>query len=148
VKLRILRVLLRKEYLQIYRDKLMLRQMVMMPFIQLLLLSSAATFEVKTAHVYLVDRDHSETSRGLVDRLHASGRFQVVGASGSSNLADISLLNRSAGVILVIPTDFERDPFEPPVSVTVSVAEKVPAVRYWCDVVLPDPELPSPKSQA
>ena len=109
MNLRILRVLLRKEYLQIYRDKLMLRQMVMMPFIQLLLLSSAATFEVKTAHVYLVDRDHSEASRGLVDRLHASGRFQVVGGSSSSELADVSLLNRSAGVILVIPSDFERD---------------------------------------
>jgi ABC-2 type transport system permease protein len=109
VNLRILRVLLRKEYLQIYRDKLMLRQMVLMPFIQLLLLSSAATFEVKTAHVYLIDRDHSETSRGLVDRLHASGRFQIVGGSGSRELADVSLLNRSAGMILVIPVDFERD---------------------------------------
>lgn len=109
MKLRILKVLLRKEYLQIYRDKLMLRQMLMMPFIQLLLLSSAATFEVKTAHLYLVDRDHSESSRGLTDRLQASGRFHVSGASGSNNLADVSLLNRSAGVILVIPHDFERN---------------------------------------
>lgn len=109
MNIRILRVLLRKEYLQIFRDKLMLRQMIMMPFIQLLLLSSAATFEVKTARVYLVDRDHSEMSRGLVDRLRASGRFVVTGASLSLDLANESLLDRTAGVILVIPPDFERD---------------------------------------
>ena len=59
MNLRILRVLLRKEYLQIFRDKLMLRQMILMPFIQLFLLSSAATFEVKTAKVFLVDLDQA-----------------------------------------------------------------------------------------
>ena len=106
---RIVRVLLRKEYLQIYRDKLMLRQMIMMPFIQLLILSSAATFEVKTAHVYLVDRDRSATSRGLVDRLIASRRFVVEEGSPSMDLAGEALLSRDAGMILGIPADFERD---------------------------------------
>jgi len=43
---RVLKVLLRKEYLQIFRDKFMVAQMLLMPIIQLLLLSSAATFEV------------------------------------------------------------------------------------------------------
>ncbi len=109
MNLRVLKVLMRKEYLQIYRDKVMVRQMVLMPLVQLLLLASAATFEVKTAHVYLVDRDHSAASRGLVDRLHASGRFEVVGASPSVELANNSLLDRSAGMILVIPGDFEGD---------------------------------------
>lgn len=109
MNLRILRVLLRKEYLQIFRDKLMLRQMILMPFVQLFLLASAATFEVKTANVYLVDLDRSETSRGLVDRLHASGRFAVVGSSASMNPANDALLTRKAGVILGIPHGFERD---------------------------------------
>ncbi len=105
----IIRVLLRKEYLQIFRDKVMLRQLIMMPFIQLLLLSSAATFEVKTAEFYLVDRDQSAASRGLVDRLRASGRFVVAGASQSMSLAGDALLSRDAGMILGIPPGFERD---------------------------------------
>jgi len=106
---RIVRVLLRKEYLQIFRDKVMVRQMVMMPFVQLLVLSSAATFEVKTAQLYLVDRDHTAASRGLVDRLRASGRFRVVDASPSMELAGEALLKRDAGMILGIPAGFERD---------------------------------------
>jgi ABC-2 type transport system permease protein len=73
--LRTLRFLLRKEFTQILRDKLMLRQMMLMPIIQLLILSSAATFEVKTARLYVIDLDHSAASRGLVDRFRASGRF-------------------------------------------------------------------------
>lgn len=106
---RILRVLLRKEYLQIFRDKVMLRQMILMPFVQLLLLANAATFEVKTAKVYLVDRDQSAASRALVNKFHASGRFAVVGASPSMDLADVAMLSRDAGMILSIPAGFEDE---------------------------------------
>ena len=109
MNLQILKVLLRKEYLQIFRDKVMLRQMILMPFVQLLLLSAAATFEVKTARMYLIDRDHTDASRGLVDHLLASGRFAVAGASASSSLANESILHRDAGMILTIPHGFEND---------------------------------------
>ena len=67
-----LRYLLHKEFLQIFRDRFMVAQLMLMPIIQLLLLGNAATFEVKTARMYVVDRDHSEMSRGLVDK-HAAG---------------------------------------------------------------------------
>ncbi|HYC53185.1 MAG TPA: ABC transporter permease [Gemmatimonadaceae bacterium] len=107
--MRLLAVLLRKEFAQILRDKLMMRQMFLMPVIQLLVLSSAATFEVKTANVYVVDRDQSTASRALVQRLQASGRFRVRGASPSMSLANEALLARSVGMILSIPADFERE---------------------------------------
>lgn len=107
--MRVLKVLLRKEYLQIFRDKVMLRQMIIMPFLQLMLLSNAATFEVKTARVYLVDRDQSSMSRSLVDRLRASARFRVVNASPSMDLANKALLERRADMILGIPAGLERD---------------------------------------
>ncbi|HUQ19251.1 MAG TPA: ABC transporter permease [Gemmatimonadaceae bacterium] len=107
--MRVVRFLLRKEFLQIFRDKLMLRQMILMPFIQLLLLASAATFEVKRADVFLVDYDHSTMARGLAERLTASRRFRIVGASASASDANDALLRRNAGLILNIPAGFERD---------------------------------------
>ncbi|HEX6573811.1 MAG TPA: ABC transporter permease [Gemmatimonadaceae bacterium] len=107
--MRVLKVLLRKEYLQIFRDKLLVRQMLIMPFVQIFLLASAATFEVKTARVYLVDRDTSQTSRGLVDRLRASGRFKLVDGSASMKLANEALLARHTDMILSIPVHFEQD---------------------------------------
>ena len=87
----------------------MVLQMIMMPMVQLLILSSAATFEVKRANVYVVDRDHSASSRALVDRLQASRRFVIVAASPSMEQANEAMLERRVGMILSIPADFERD---------------------------------------
>jgi len=59
--------------------------------------------------MYVVDRDHSETSRGLIDRMQASSRFIVVGASPSLEVANQWMLERKTDIILTLPTDFERD---------------------------------------
>lgn len=107
--MRVLRSLVKKEFLQIRRDRLMMGQLFLMPIVQLIILSSAATFEVKRANVYVVDRDRTSTSTGLVNRLRASGRFDVIGGSPSIDLANEAMLARKAGVIVSIPADFEQD---------------------------------------
>jgi ABC-2 type transport system permease protein len=106
---RTLRFLLRKEYLQIFRDRLMVAQLLILPCIQLLILANAATFEVTRAQLVVVDDDRSAASRGLVDRLRASGRFELVRPPLSARAADEAMLRRDAGVILHVPPDFERD---------------------------------------
>jgi len=107
--MRTLGYLLRKEFLQIFRDRFMVLQLMLMPIVQLLLLGNAATFEVKSSRMYVVDLDHSETSRGLVDRLQASRRFVAVGASPSADVGNLWMLERKTDVILAIPADFEKD---------------------------------------
>ena len=107
--MRTLRFLLRKEYLQIFRDRLMVAQMLLLPGIQLALLANAATFEVTSARLVVVDEDRTPTSRGLVDRMTAAGRFEVVRRAASAAAADEAIMRRDAGVILHIPRDFERD---------------------------------------
>jgi len=107
--LRTILFLLRKEFLQIRRDPAMLRLLLVVPIMQLLVLSSAATFEIREAHTYLVDEDRSSASRGLEDRLVASGRFRFVTSSSSMALANDALLGRDASVIVHVPAGFERD---------------------------------------
>jgi ABC-2 type transport system permease protein len=107
--MRALRFLLRKEFLQILRDRVILRMLFIMPIVQLLVLSNAATFEVKRAQLFVVDHDRSTVSRGVVDRLLASGRFVRAGASASMLEADDAMLDRRADVILVVPEGLERD---------------------------------------
>lgn len=101
--------LLRKEFRQIFRDHAMLRLLILAPILQLLVLSSAATFEVRETRLYVVDEDHSSTSRGLVQRMVASGRFEVTHHSASMARANQALLDREVSTILRIPHDFERD---------------------------------------
>jgi ABC-2 type transport system permease protein len=107
--MRTLRFLLRKEFLQIRRDRAMLRMLVAVPVVQLLLLSSAATFEIRRTRMYLVDEDHSTFSRGLVQRMVASGRFELAGASASGAAADERMLDRDVSTILRVPAGLERD---------------------------------------
>lgn len=107
--MRALGFLLRKELLQIFRDRVILGMLFVMPLAQLLVLANAATFEVRSARLYVVDHDQSTLSRGVVDRLTASRRFVLTDASPSVALADDAMLAGTADVILVVPREFERD---------------------------------------
>lgn len=107
--MRTLRFLLRKEYLQIFRDGTLLRMLFLIPVVQLLVLSSAATFEVRRSRLYVVDQDHSTMARGVVDRLVASGRFERTAASSSMAAADEAMRRRQIDIIVVVPEGFERD---------------------------------------
>ncbi len=107
--MRTIRFLLRKEFRQIVRDKTMLRMLLVIPIVQLLVLSSAATFEVSEGTLWVVDQDQSTASRGLLSRVQGSGRFVFAGSSMSMEPANLALLERGASIILQIPPGFERD---------------------------------------
>jgi ABC-2 type transport system permease protein len=107
--MRALTFLLRKEFLQILRDPALVRMLFMIPIVQLLILSNAATFEVKRARMHVVDHDRTTMSRGVVDRLSASGRFLATEGSASVAAGDEALMRRDVELVLVIPAGFERD---------------------------------------
>lgn len=107
--MRALRFLLRKEFLQIFRDRMILGMVFMLPMVQLLILSNAATFEVSAARLYVLDFDHTPMSRGVVSRLAASGRFIPTESSQSSELADDAMRDGRIELIVTIPAGFERD---------------------------------------
>jgi ABC-2 type transport system permease protein len=101
-------VLARAEVLHVVRDRATMVQIIVLPLIQLLVLSYVATFAIKQSPVYVVDGDRTSTSRGVVRRLSASGLFKVIGQSASPDLADDAMLSGSATLIVTIPHDFER----------------------------------------
>lgn len=107
--MRALRFLLRKEFLQIFRDHTIVGMLFLLPLAQLMVLSNAATFEVKRARLHIVDRDGSTMSRGLTTRLVASGRFAPTGGFSSMARAGDAMLDRDVDIILVVPQGFERD---------------------------------------
>jgi len=73
-----------------------------------MVLSNAATFEVRNTPIQIVDLDRTSVSRGLVNRLGASGHFVVVGAESSLESANDRLLDGDITMAVVIPHDFER----------------------------------------
>ena len=107
--MRTLGFLLRKELLQIRRDRTMVVQILLMPIIQLFILANAATFEVKRASLYVVDDDRTGLSRGLVAKLVASRRFALSPGTGTMADASDAMLDQRADAILHVPAGMERD---------------------------------------
>jgi ABC-2 type transport system permease protein len=101
--------LIQKEALQVLRDRVMLFQILVVPLIQLLIMASAATFEVRQADVHLVDNDHTPVSRRVADAFRASEYFAVSERSTSAEAGNESLEARRVDLVLQVPTGFERD---------------------------------------
>jgi ABC-2 type transport system permease protein len=95
------------EVLHIVRDRILLAQVLVVPVVQLLILSNAATFEIRNTPIHVVDLDRTTASRGVVSHLAANGHFEVVDATPSLERADEGLLRGTVSMVVVIPHDFE-----------------------------------------
>src|SRR5262245_48131772 len=101
--------LVRKEFLQIFRDRTTVFQIFMIPVVQLLVLANAATFDVKRVAMLIVDEDHTTVSGGLVQRMEAGRQFKVVRAVTTDAGVDHARLDRQVTAVLHIPRRFEED---------------------------------------
>lgn len=72
-----LRSLLGKEFLQLFRDKRMRFFVVVPPVLQLLVFGYAATFDVRSAEVGIVDQARTQWSRALIADVTATGAFSL-----------------------------------------------------------------------
>jgi ABC-type multidrug transport system permease subunit len=101
--------LVRKEFLQIFRDHTTVVQIVMIPVIQLLVLANAATFDLTRTRVLVVDEDRTTVSAGLVQRLEGGRQFRVVRQVPSDQGVEQALLDREVTAVVHIPRRFEED---------------------------------------
>jgi len=99
--------LARAEVLHIVRDRTTLAQVLVVPIVQLLVLVNAATFVIRDTPTYVVDQDRTSASRGLINRLAASGHFRILERSASLSKANDALLEGAATLVVTIPRDFE-----------------------------------------
>jgi len=98
-----------KEFRQIFRNKGMLPIIFVIPLIQLLVLSNAASFEVRNIKFSFVDNDHSSASRELISKFQSSKYFNVVRNFNSKDDANLEMQKGNVDVILEIPYHFDRD---------------------------------------
>tara|TARA_R110002072_G_scaffold59514_3_gene151607 strand:- start:39680 stop:40801 length:1122 start_codon:yes stop_codon:yes gene_type:complete len=106
--MRIIGFILVKEFKQIFRNKAMLLIIFVLPLIQLLILSNAASYEVKNIKFAVVDGDHSSYSRELLSKFQASSQFDFIAVFPSEKIATEAMQNGQVDVVLYIPLHFER----------------------------------------
>ncbi len=98
-----------KEFLQLRRDKLTLRLIVMVPLMQTLIFGYAINYDVKHLRTVVLDEDRSAESRELVAKMTATEYFDVVGSVTSLDDLRRAIDSAKASVGLVIDHDFGRD---------------------------------------
>ena len=96
------------EVLHIVRDRILLAQTLIVPMVQLVILSNAATFEIHNTPIQIVDFDRTSASRGVVNRLAANGHFDIVDTTPSLDRVEKRLLDGSITMAVIIPRDFEE----------------------------------------
>ncbi|MCG8332408.1 MAG: ABC transporter permease [Chitinophagales bacterium] len=101
--------ILRKEFLQIFRHRVMLPLIFIMPIIQLLILAHAADYEVRNINLYLINRDGSQAAHRLIGKFEASPHFNIVGNAFNSDEAYRAIQNGQADLFIEIPVDFQRN---------------------------------------
>ena len=101
--------IVQKEFRQIFRNKGMLPIIFVLPILQLVILSNAATFEIKNIKFSYIDQDKTSFSRALIEKFDASTYFNVVAEFPSKKEANAEMAKGKVDVILEIPRYFERD---------------------------------------
>ncbi len=106
---RTLGILIRKEFLQIFRTKAILAVIFVMPVVQLVVLPLAASYEIKEVKIAVVDHDKSTYSRELIRKVTASGYFKIQHYGANYPEAYTAVEEEKADLIIEIPNSFEKN---------------------------------------
>ena len=101
--------MLKKELLQLRRDRLTFAMMTGIPAIQLLLFGYAIQTDVRHLPTVVLDESASEESRALVARMANTGNFDLIGAVADRDQLRDAVESGRARAAIVIPPDYARD---------------------------------------
>jgi ABC-2 type transport system permease protein len=101
--------IIRKEFLQIRRDRRMFIMSFASPVLQLLILGYAANLDVNNIPLLVCDQDLSQSSREFITRFTSSGQFRIAGYVATPDDITKPLDKGRASIALVLPRGFEND---------------------------------------
>ncbi len=101
--------LMRKEFIQMRRDRLTFAMMVGIPILQLVLFGYAINSDPKHLPTAVFAQDHSIFTRSFFTALENTGYFRIVSRPETADEADKLLARGEVQFVIEIPTDFSRD---------------------------------------
>lgn len=98
----------KKEFLQIFRDKRSLSVLLVFPALLIMVVGFALNFDVKHIPMAVFDQDKSSQSREFIKNFSNTEYFDVKYYIGGYDEVDELLNNDNARIVLVIPPDFSK----------------------------------------
>jgi len=104
-----LKYLIEKEFKQIFRNPVLPRVIIVLPFVVLAIFPLAANFEIRNLNLSVVDNSRSDMSAELIQKVSSSGYFHITDNSSTYKEGLRSIEQDKADLILEIPAGFEED---------------------------------------
>jgi ABC-2 type transport system permease protein len=101
--------MIRKEFIQMRRDRLTVAMLVGIPALQLVLFGYAIRTEVRHLPTVVLDESRSAASRALVDAMRNTGNFDIVAMVGGRDEIRQRIERGEARAAVVIPPAFAHD---------------------------------------
>jgi ABC-2 type transport system permease protein len=100
--------IIRKEFIQIFRDARTLAMILIIPIMQLFLLGYSATSDVRNIPLAVLDQSRSPESRALLDSYRAADYFRIAYDVGSETEIEELIESGKARAAVVIPPDYAQ----------------------------------------
>ena len=100
--------IIRKEFIQIFRDLRTLVMILIIPIMQLFLLGYSATSDVRNIPLAVLDQSRSPASRSLLDSYRAADYFRIAYSVQSEAEIETLIASGKARAAIIIPPDYAQ----------------------------------------
>jgi ABC-2 type transport system permease protein len=100
--------IIRKEFIQIFRDVRTLAMILVIPIMQLFLLGYSATNDVRNVPLAVLDQSRSPESRALLDAYRAADYFRIAYDVQSNAEIETLIASGKARAAVIIPPDYAQ----------------------------------------
>ncbi len=102
-----LMMILKKEFIHIFRDKITLLLVLALPIILVLFFGFTISTEIKNAKIAILDLSKDSQSNILINKIASSGYFVIVSFPNSEAEIDHDFKNKKIKQAIIIPSNFE-----------------------------------------
>jgi len=106
--MRVILMLIKKEFLQVFRNTLLMQILIVAPLVQFLLFPFTADYEIKTLNIAFIDNDRSSITKAMQNKFEYSKYFVNYGLLETKNEAEELMLKDNIDILIEFPSHFEK----------------------------------------
>ena len=107
--MRIILILIKKEFLQVFRNSLLMQILIVAPLVQFLLFPFTADYEIKTLKIAFIDNDRSSITKEMKNKFEYSKYFISHGLLNTKKEAEELMLRDEIDILIEFPQNFEKN---------------------------------------
>jgi len=106
--MRTILILIKKEFLQVFRNTLLMQILIVAPLVQFLLFPFTADYEIKVLNIAFIDNDKSTITRDMQNKFGYSNYFISHGVFDAKKEVEELMLKDKIDIIIEFPQNFEK----------------------------------------